>query len=286
MSDNKKYYYLRLKENFYDTEEIKILENMPNGYKYSNILLKLYLKSLKYNGALRVNEYIPYNAEMIAAVTGHDVDTVRIAMSIFKKLKLIEVMENGTIYMLDIQSFIGKTSTEADRIRTYRTQIEKEKQLTEGNVQNQYKCTPELKKEIESDINKDKDNIVHQDAQREPKKPNKKELSEEIKQQAESLWKLYPYKKGKSTAIKKIPKLLKEYSLEQLKTCIERYIQYVEHTRKTDFKELKYQNGSTFFNGTFEDYLDENWKEGCNGATEKHSEYDPSKDPLFTRRKF
>lgn len=47
MSDNKKYYYLRVKENFYDSDEMIILESMPDGFLYSNILIKLYLRSLK-----------------------------------------------------------------------------------------------------------------------------------------------------------------------------------------------------------------------------------------------
>ena len=64
MSDNKKYFYLKLKENFFDSAEIKILESMPNGYKYSNWLLELYLKSLRYEGMLRLNEYIPYNIDL------------------------------------------------------------------------------------------------------------------------------------------------------------------------------------------------------------------------------
>ena len=151
MSDNRKYYYLKLKENFFDTEEIKILEQMKNGYKYSNILLKLYLKSLKFNGALRVNEYIPYNEEMIAAVTNHDVDTVRTAITVFKQLKLIDILSNGTIYMLDIQNFIGKSSTEADRVRSYRKKIEEEKNLLKDantNVVQMYnESTPEIELE-------------------------------------------------------------------------------------------------------------------------------------------
>ena len=44
MADNRKYYYLKLKEDFFDTDEMKILESMKDGYLYSNILLKLYLK--------------------------------------------------------------------------------------------------------------------------------------------------------------------------------------------------------------------------------------------------
>ena len=50
MSDNKKYYYLKLRDNFFDNDDIAILESMPDGILYSNILLKLYLRSLKNNG--------------------------------------------------------------------------------------------------------------------------------------------------------------------------------------------------------------------------------------------
>ena len=47
MSDNRKYYYLKLKDNFFDSEELIVVESMENGYIFSNILLKLYLKSLR-----------------------------------------------------------------------------------------------------------------------------------------------------------------------------------------------------------------------------------------------
>ncbi len=50
MADNRKYYYLKLKDNFFDGDSIVLLESMQDGILYSNILLKLYLKSLK-NGA-------------------------------------------------------------------------------------------------------------------------------------------------------------------------------------------------------------------------------------------
>lgn len=130
MADNKKYYYLKLKDNFFDSDEIRVLESMQNGYKYSNLLLKLYLKSLKMNGQLRLSEFIPYNTEMIAAITTMDIDTVRSALELFKQLKLIDVLDDGTIYMLEIQNFIGESSTEADRKRLYRMEIEEKKQLS------------------------------------------------------------------------------------------------------------------------------------------------------------
>ena len=43
MADNRKYYYLKLKESYFDDDAIVLLESMPDGILYSNILLKLYL---------------------------------------------------------------------------------------------------------------------------------------------------------------------------------------------------------------------------------------------------
>ena len=59
MADNRKYYYLKLKEGFFESEEIKILESMKDGYIYSNILLKLYLRSLRNEGRLMYRNVIP-----------------------------------------------------------------------------------------------------------------------------------------------------------------------------------------------------------------------------------
>nr|DAY43478.1 MAG TPA: DnaD like replication protein [Caudoviricetes sp.] len=158
MSDNKKYYYLRLKDNFFDSDELKILESMKDGYLYSNILLKLYLRSLKNDGKLVVNDRIPYNAEMLASVTGHQIGTVKQALSIFKDLGLIDVLENGAIYMLDIQNFIGRGSSEADRKREYRQRIESDRTNVQTNLrQISDKNTPEIEKELEIEIKIEKE---------------------------------------------------------------------------------------------------------------------------------
>ena len=169
MSDNKKYYYLRLKDNFFDSDELKILESMKDGYLYSNILLKLYLRSLKNDGKLVVNDRIPYNAEMLASVTGHQVGTIKQALSMFKELGLIEILENGAIYMLDIQNFIGKGSTEADRRRVYDRKIAQEKELLKvesvRNLQEiSEKSTPEIEIELEKDIEIEKEKEIHSSA--------------------------------------------------------------------------------------------------------------------------
>lgn len=90
------------------------------------------------------------------------------------------------------------------------------------------------------------------------KKISKKEIDSASN---EALWKLYPNKRNKARAMKNIPNLISKYGYEQMKNCIHRYIEYVEDERKNGFGDLKYQVGSTFFYGTYIDYLDENYQD-------------------------
>lgn len=162
MADDKKYYYMRLKENFFDSDNMLLLESMPDGYMYCNILLKLYLRSLKDNGRLMLNGRIPYNPQMLATVTRHQVGTVEKALNIFMELGLIEVLDNGAIYMMDIQNYIGESSTEADRQRAYYRRIKNEKAFPDEIKEISCKksngnFTPEIEIEKKTDIELDKE---------------------------------------------------------------------------------------------------------------------------------
>lgn len=128
MADSKKYYYLKLKEGFFESDELLLIESMPDGYLYSNILLKLYLKSLKNDGKLVFRGFIPYTPQALASIVRHPVGVVEKALDIFRNMGLIDVLDNGEIYMLDIQNFIGQSSTEADRQREYYKRISGKKQ--------------------------------------------------------------------------------------------------------------------------------------------------------------
>ena len=156
MADNTNYYYLKLKDDFYNDEAMIILESMPDGYLYSNILMKLYLRSPKNQGRLMFNNLIPYTPDVLAELTRHKVGVVEKALDVFEQLGLIEVLDNGAIYMLNIQNYIGKSSTEADRKREYRARIEKEKALligqNSGQMSEQMSGQNSLEIEIEKEI--------------------------------------------------------------------------------------------------------------------------------------
>ena len=114
MSDNRKYYYLKLKENYFDDDSIVLLESMQDGVLYSNILLKLYLKSLKHGGRLQLDEDIPYTAQMIATITRQQIGTVERALQIFLKLGLVEVLDSGTF-----RAVFGSVGTGGKQRPTY-----------------------------------------------------------------------------------------------------------------------------------------------------------------------
>ena len=183
MADNKKYYYLKLKEGFFDSNDMKLLQGMKDGYMYSDILLKLYLQSLRQDGRLMYRGIIPYTPDMIATITHHQVGTVEKAMKILEQMGFIEILDNGAIYMLDIQNFIGQSSSEADRKRSYRKAIEAEKIRisADGNETNgttndgqmSDKSTPENRdKSIEyRDKNNKNINILAQSSEKQTSEP-------------------------------------------------------------------------------------------------------------------
>ena len=158
MATNKKYYFLKFKEDFFRDETIILLEDIKDGFLFSNILLKMYLLSLKDNGLLMLNDRIPHTPQTIATVTKHQIGTVERALHIFIELGLVEILTNGVYYMTDIQLFIGQSSSEGDRKRKQRMELTAENLLPNSVLrqggQMSDKCPPilELDIELEKDI--------------------------------------------------------------------------------------------------------------------------------------
>ena len=159
MADNRKYYYLKLKESYFDDDAIVLLESMPDGILYSNILLKLYLKSLKNGGKLQLDENIPYTAQMIATLTRQQVGPVERALGIFQQLGLVEQLHGGLLYMTDIELMIGQSSTEAERKRAARlaNKALPPPRTNGGHLSDIRPPEIEIKKEIDIEIEKERE---------------------------------------------------------------------------------------------------------------------------------
>ena len=158
MAKGNKYYWLKLKEDFFEDDAINWIEEQPNGKDYCLFYLKLCLKSLKSEGLLIRNVgnmLVPYDAKKLSDLTNTDVDTVKVAMDMFKKIGLVDILENGEIFMNQLNTMVGK---ETDYAEQKRIQRENKKQIEQkDNVHLLSLESPKIvhtEKEIEKDKRK------------------------------------------------------------------------------------------------------------------------------------
>lgn len=157
---SKRYYWLKLNENFFERDEVKIIESMKNGKDYIIFYMKLLLKSVGTEGKLKFRGVIPYTPEMLSSITNTDVDTVKVAIDMFAKLELMEVWDDGTLFMSETQNMIGSETGWAKKKRKQRQ--EKDNVLpNKDNVSLKKDNVPELSAdcptEIETEIDIDID---------------------------------------------------------------------------------------------------------------------------------
>ena len=151
---DKKYYWLKLKRDFFKRHDIRIIEEMPNGKEYILFYLKLLLESIDHNGSLRFSDTVPYNEQMLSVITNTNIDVVRAAMNMFTGLNMIEVYDDQTIYMAEVEKLIGSETKWAEKKR-----IQREK----DNVPLlSSKCPTEIDKEKEIETDKEKECIKPQ----------------------------------------------------------------------------------------------------------------------------
>lgn len=153
MADSKKFYWLKLKRDFFKRHDIRIIEEMPNGKDYVLFYLKLLLESIDHEGSLRFSDTIPYNEQMLSVITNTNIDIVRSAMKLFIELRLIEIFDDQTIFMGEIEKMIGSESDSAKRVREHRER--KSLQCNADVTPVKQICNTEKEKEIKKDLDID-----------------------------------------------------------------------------------------------------------------------------------
>lgn len=125
MSENKRYYWLKLQENFFDDDTIDFIESQENGEKYVLFYLKLCLKALKNEGKLirYVGEMLlPFDDVGLSKITRTDIDTVRSALILFSKIGLIKKLDTGEIFLTQLNEMVGTETQKAKYMRERRLQ--------------------------------------------------------------------------------------------------------------------------------------------------------------------
>ena len=239
MSDNKRYYWLKLGENFFEEDTVQWIEEQENGEKYVLFYLKLCLKSLINDGYLirYVGErLIPYDVKALAKLTGVDIDTVAVALKAFEEIGLIERTDTGEIFMKQINEMIGTETDSAKRVRKHRA---KEQMLqSNGKVLQSNSTVTKCNTEIDIDIEIDKDNIYSASDDTQNNSSTQKNSGTKQYSVFEKIWSMYPEKKGKGQVSKKSKEQIEKLGIEKMEKALQRYIDDVEKQRKQGFSSL------------------------------------------------
>ena len=154
MAENGKYYWLKLKRDFFKRHDIRIIEEMPNGKDYILFYLKLLLESVDHEGSLRFSDTIPYNEQMLSVVTNTNIDIVRSAMKLFIELNMMSIYDDKTIYMNEVEKLIGSETKWAEKKRLQRAK--------EDNVLDvSSNCPTEIETKKEKELEKEIHSIIH-----------------------------------------------------------------------------------------------------------------------------
>jgi predicted phage replisome organizer len=265
--------WIKITTDIFDDEKILMIESMPSADSIIVIWLKLLTFAGKQNndGVFLMTNRIAYTDEMLACIFRRDVNLVRMALKIFEQFGMIEIVEKViTIPNWNKHQTLDAYEKKKERDRLYQSERRaKQRLLAAGSAEessdsqttpSSYVVVSEEDKEKEEDKEIDKKNSA--------KQPSKADVNAFF----ESVWELYPVKKGKASVSDTKRKVLFKIGYDQIERAINRYLTEL----KKDASWRKPQNGSTFFNSGYVDYLDENYAPDqtvMGGRTEKLPEW-------------
>lgn len=144
---NKRYYWLKLKEDFFSSKEMKKLRKVAGGDTYVIIYLKMQLLSLKNDGKLYFEGIDDDFASELALELDEEIENVRITLSYLEHCKLLECISSEEYYLPVIPEVTGSETKWAEYKR--KSRLDNVQMLSNGSPKN---VTPEIEKEIDIEI--------------------------------------------------------------------------------------------------------------------------------------
>ena len=250
--------WIKLETGLPCNKKIKQLRKLPDGDSIA--LMWVFLMCLagdtNEDGLIYFTKEVPYTDEMLADQFDMEINTVRLGLATFQKFGMIEIVED----IICLPSWEKWQSTDRlSEIREYNRLAKqksraKQKQALLENVNDKSMTSQrchDTDKDIDIDIDKEKKNSAN------------KPLKSDIDSFFDSIWDLYPNKKGKGQVSDAKKKKLFDIGYEEVKRAIDRY----KADLKKDADWRKPQNGSTFFNSGYVDYLDANYTQVSQGGS-------------------
>lgn len=237
----KRYFWLRLKKTYFNQLEQKKMSRQADGKDMQIVYLRMMLLSLDNDGYIFFQGVYDSLEEELAEEFNESVEIIRKTVTYLVNNNMVTIDAEDNCFLPEAQSLTGSECYSAERMRRLRKK--RKASHCDSDVTS---CDEE--KEIEKE--KENNNINTNCASDNAPKASRSEINEFF----ERIWKLYPNKKGKGQVSDAKKKKLYEIGYDEISRAIDRY---KDGLLKDDWR--KPQNGSTFFNSGYVDYLDANY---------------------------
>lgn len=246
--------WIKICTDIFDDEKILLIENLPESDSIIVIWFKLLCLAGKQNnsGVFMLNNAIPYTDKMLATIFRRKEATVKMALDTFEQFGMVEIIDGViTIPNWNKHQTLDSYEKKKERDRLYQAERRaNQRALIKKSSDTSFDKSSDVaisdkEKEEEKEIDKEIDNTLC------AKTPTKYDVNSFF----EAIWSLYPVKKGKGQVSKHKRETLYNIGFEEMQRAIDRYLAELEK----DSAWRKPQNGSTFFNSGYVDYLDENF---------------------------
>ena len=277
--------WIRLTTNMFDNRKIRHLRKLPEGNNIVLIWVMLLTMAGRCNasGMIFLTENIPYTPKMLADELDFEENTVKLALEALERFGMI--VRNGDLLVIsgwnEHQNADGLEKIREQTRKRVAKHRESQRRLLGNATCN---VTVTQGNATEKEIEEEKEEEIRKKHSASNNAPSKQEITDFF----EKIWLLYPAKKGKGQVSDSKKKTLYNIGLEEMTRAIERY---KSDLAKEDWR--KPQNGSTFFNSGYVDYLDANYTplqtkpqqrpNGYNSAPQRQYDMDAMERMLLER---
>lgn len=255
----------------FDDEKIKLIRKMPEGERIVVIWVQMLCLAGKTNdnGSIYMGQSIYYTDEMLATLCDQPLNVMRIALKTLEQFGMIEPHETGMIEIVNWDKHQNVDGMEKIRLQNRERKKRFDLKKKAESLGIEPKGLPDNINELEgivSNVTVTFGNATEEEEDKEEDKNIKSIKKHEAKAFFERVWKLYPLKRGKTSVSQTTKEKLLKEGFEAIEAAINNYQKELEFN---DWQKM--MNGSTFFNGRWQDYRPENFKaieRGKNGSVE------------------
>ena len=120
VTENRRYYWLQLKDDFFNSKEMKLMRKLPGGEEITMIYLKMMLASLAEQGKLYFEGLAEELAEELSLIIDEDPEAIRLTLMFLTKKKLLTTSDNYQFNLEQVPEMVGSETASTRRSRKHR----------------------------------------------------------------------------------------------------------------------------------------------------------------------